>query len=232
MHFLMSGFFKEKLMRNGYEGALCRLASDAIIGKSLNLAIQAISGVFLLSFPVVLDVLDSCLFVCLLLWQDEQLKTILAEITGKYEKDFPQPTESTDVHKTTHQDLEVIRTARVADRSEYDMELANYLKKLEENELDQVKEYILHRVAFVVSELDNDLPAKICKQNLAREAKRKLCVYNVECDGCTSWSQVKQRRLNPFGGVGPGVSKSRLETVVHTYEARCCVVFQSCILQY
>ena len=70
-------------MRNGYEGALCRLASDAIIGKSLNLAIQAISGVFLLSFPVVLDVLDSCLFVCLLLWQDEQLKTILAEITGK-----------------------------------------------------------------------------------------------------------------------------------------------------
>ena len=163
---------------------------------------------------------------------DEQLKTTLADITRKYEKDFPQPAESTDVHKTTHQDLEVIRTARVADRSEYDMELANYLKKLEENELDQVKEYILHRVAFVVSELDNDLPAKICKQNLAREAKRKLCVYNVECDGCTSWSQVKQRRLNPFGGVGPGVSKSRLETVVHTYEARCCVVFQSCILQY
>ena len=57
-------FFKEKLMRNGYEGALCRLASDAIIGKSLNLAIQAISGLFLLSFPVVLDVLDSCLFAC------------------------------------------------------------------------------------------------------------------------------------------------------------------------
>lgn len=144
----------------------------------------------------------------------------MTDIATKYEKDFPQPTETTDAHKMTHQDLEVIRTARVADRSEYDMEMAAYLKKQEENELDQVKEYILHRVAFVVSELDNDLPAKICKQNLAREAKRKLCVYNVECDGNTSWSQVKQRRLNPFGGVGPGVSKTRLETVVHTYEAR------------
>jgi hypothetical protein len=217
-------FFKEKLMRNGYEGALCRLASDAIIGKSLNLAIQAISGLFLLSFPVVLDVLDSCLFACFF-GRMNSSRPFWPRSRGNMKKDFPQPKESTDVHKTTHQDLEVIRTARVADRSEYDMELANYLKKLEENELDQVKEYILHRVAFVVSELDNDLPAKICKQNLAREAKRKLCVYNVECDGCTSWSQVKQRRLNPFGGVGPGVSKSRLETVVHTYEARCRVVF-------
>lgn len=169
---------------------------------------------------MLLDVLDCCsLFACIL-WEDEALKSLLNEIAGKYEKDFPQTLETPDVHKTTHQDLEVIRTARVADRTEYDMEMASYLKKQEENEMDQVKEFILHRVSFVISELDNDLPAKISKQNLAREGKRKLCVYNVECDGVTSWSQVKSRRLNPFGGVGPGVSKSRLETVVHTYEAR------------
>ena len=137
---------------------------------------------------------------------------------AKYEKDFPQPVEAPASNKMTHENLEVIRTARVADRSEYDMQLATYLKKLEENENDQVKEFILHRVAFVVSELDNELPGKINKQNLARENKRKLVVYNVECDGQTSWQQVKQRRLNPFGGVGPGVSKTRLENVVHTYE--------------
>ena len=34
---------KEKMMRNGFEGAFCRLAADAIIGKSLNLANQAMS---------------------------------------------------------------------------------------------------------------------------------------------------------------------------------------------
>lgn len=33
-------------MRNGHEGALCRLAGDAIIGKSLNLASQAIVDLF------------------------------------------------------------------------------------------------------------------------------------------------------------------------------------------
>lgn len=51
-------------MRNGYEGALCRLAGDAIIGKSLNLAIQALRGLCLFSLPVVLGVLDSSLFAC------------------------------------------------------------------------------------------------------------------------------------------------------------------------
>lgn len=34
-----------------------------------------------------------------------------------------------------------------------------------------------------------------------------------------AWQQIKARRLNPFGGLGPGISKSRVERVVNIYEA-------------
>ena len=40
---LLHCYMQGKMMRNGFEGAFCRLAADAIIGKSLNLANQAMS---------------------------------------------------------------------------------------------------------------------------------------------------------------------------------------------
>ena len=97
----------------------------------------------------------------------------------------------------------------MADRQEYEVALAAHVKKTEEHEEGQIREYIMHRVAFVVSDLDSDLPEKISKLTLARENKRKLVVYNMECDGAINWQSVKSRRLNCFGGSGPGASKSR-----------------------
>ena len=45
---------------------------------------------------------------------------------------------------------------------------------------------------------------------------------NLRLDGPVAWTQIKNRRLNPFGGSGPGVSKSRVERAVNIYEARFC----------
>lgn len=141
--------------------------------------------------------------------KDEALKTCLADVTSKYERDFPPEVPSQDQHKSTIEQLEVIHTAMLSDRGEYEQELANYLKSLERHEEAQIKEYIMARVAFLVADLDNELPSKINKFTLARENKRKLVMYNIENDGGVNWEQVKSRRLNCFGGCGPGASKSR-----------------------
>ena len=43
---------------------------------------------------------------------------------------------------------------------------------------------------------------------------------SVRLDGAAQWAQIKNRRLNPFGGTGPGISKARVERAVTIYEAR------------
>ena len=45
-----------------------------------------------------------------------------------------------------------------------------------------------------------------------------LNVDRLRLDGPMAWTQIKNRRLNPFGGSGPGVSKSRVERAVNIYE--------------
>ena len=146
------------------------------------------------------------------------MKILLADISTKYHSDFPPQIAAVEPHKSQHDNLEVIKTQRVADQAEYEMEMARYLQSLEENELNQIKEFILHRVAFVIGDFDSELAGKILKQNLAQEGKRKMCLYSSENDGSLQWSSIKQRRLNPFGGCGPGASKTRIQTVVETYE--------------
>ena len=63
---------------------------------------------------------------------------------------------------------------------------------------------------------------KISKLTLARENKRKLVVYNMECDGAINWQGIKSRRLNCFGGCGPGASKSR--HLGHCFFSSHCII--------
>ena len=41
----------------------------------------------------------------------------------------------------------------------------------------------MSRLAFVVDDLTDELPTKIQKQDLAKESKMKMCVYNSELFG-------------------------------------------------
>lgn len=41
----------------------------------------------------------------------------------------------------------------------------------------------MSRIAFVIDDLSDDLPSKVSKQGLAKEAKRKMCVYSSELFG-------------------------------------------------
>ena len=69
------------------------------------------------------------------------------------------------------------------DKEEHEIELDKYLKASAENEAQQIKEYIMSRVAFVIDDPTDDLPNKIRKQGLAKESKRKMRVYSTECFG-------------------------------------------------
>ena len=144
--------FSEKMMRGTYEIALCKLTADSIAGKSLNLAAQ-----------------------------EESLKTVLTEISNKYAADFPPKKEITSESRITHDGMEVIKSSTLQDKADYEIELDKYLKLSAENETQQIKEYIMSRVTFVVDDLTDDLPNKVSKQGLAKESKRKLCIYSSEC---------------------------------------------------
>eukprot|EP00435_Cladocopium_sp_Y103_P066146 s220_g28.t1 len=116
-----------------------------------------------------------------------------------------KPLENVNEARITHADgMEVIKST-VQDKADYEIELDKYLKASAENETQQIKEYIMSRIAFVIDDLTDDLPSKIAKQGLSKESKRKML------DGPVAWQQIKARRLNPFGGSGPGVSKIRIE---------------------
>ena len=232
--------FVERMMRGTYDIALCKLSGDSIAGKSLNLGSQ-----------------------------DDNMKSIISDISAKYALDFPAPKENAHEARITHADgMEVIKST-VQDKADYEIELDKYLKASAENETQQIKEYIMSRIAFVIDDLTDDLPSKIAKQGLAKESKRKMCIYSTELfghvrhdpffpscvyhdflglmldmfdmnhgrhawhysmrqastdhklrlDGPVAWQQIKARRLNPFGGTGPGVSKTRVERAVNIYEA-------------
>ena len=146
--------FCEKMMRGTFDIALCKLTNDSIAGKSLNLANQ-----------------------------EDSLKNILADIAGKYAADFPPKKESSGEDRVTHDGMEVIKSTSLQDKADYEIELDKYLKASGENEAQQIKEYIMTRVAFVIDDLTDDLPNKIGKQGLAKEAKRKMCVYSTELFG-------------------------------------------------
>ena len=130
---------------------------------------------------------------------------------AKYQADFPPEnvTPPSLAHKTVHENLEVIQTAVISDRNAYDMELQRHIKASEEHEQKTIREYIQNRVAFLVSELDDDLPSKLKKLSLIPERKRKLVLYNQESDGPLNWQAIKTRRLNCFAGCGAGPSKTR-----------------------
>lgn len=146
--------FCEKMMRGTFDIALCKLTNDSIAGKSLNLANQ-----------------------------EDSLKNILADIAGKYAADFPPKKESSGEDRVTHDGMEVIKSTSLQDKADYEIELDKYLKASGENEAQQIKEYIMTRVAFVIDDLTDDLPNKIGKQGLAKESKRKMCVYSTELFG-------------------------------------------------
>ena len=139
--------FCEKMMRGTYEIALCKLTNDSIAGKSLNLANQ-----------------------------EETLKTILGDIGTKYQADFPPKAETASDSRVTHDGMEVIKSSTLQDKADYEIELDKFLKASSENESQQIKEYIMSRLAFVVDDLTDELPTKIQKQGLAKESKRKMCV--------------------------------------------------------
>ena len=143
-----------KMMRGTFDIALCKLTNDSIAGKSLNLANQ-----------------------------EDSLKNILADIAGKYAADFPPKKESSGEDRVTHDGMEVIKSTSLQDKADYEIELDKYLKASGENEAQQIKEYIMTRVAFVIDDLTDDLPNKIGKQGLAKESKRKMCVYSTELFG-------------------------------------------------
>ena len=88
MHFLMSGFFQGETDAQWLWGRFvptCQRRNHRKIVESCDSGHKWCVSAFISRG-------SWCfwfLFVCLLLWKDEQLKTILAEITGKYEKRFP-----------------------------------------------------------------------------------------------------------------------------------------------
>lgn len=143
--------FAEKMMRGTYEVALCKLTGDSIAGKSLNLAAQ-----------------------------EDTLSKILADVGVKYAADFPPKRENEGESHINLDGMEVIKSSVVADKGEYEIELDKYLKAARENETQQIKEYIMSRIAFVVDDLTDDLPNKISRQGLAKESKRKMCIYSSE----------------------------------------------------
>jgi len=81
-----------------------------------------------------------------------------------------------------------------------------------------VHDFINNRVHFIIDDMSPDLSKKICKINVAQESKRKLVLFGSETDGKVDWDLIKKRRLNPFGGSGPGLSRDRLAMAVQTYE--------------
>lgn len=146
--------FVERMMRGTYDIALCKLSGDSIAGKSLNLGSQ-----------------------------DDNMKSIISDISAKYALDFPAPKENAHEARITHADgMEVIKST-VQDKADYEIELDKYLKASAENETQQIKEYIMSRIAFVIDDLTDDLPSKIAKQGLAKESKRKMCIYSTELFG-------------------------------------------------
>ena len=147
----------EKMMRGSYEIALCKLTADCIAGKSLNLANQ-----------------------------EDTLKTIMQDISAKYAVDFPPKKDNILDARVTHDGMEVIKTATLQDKAEYEIAMDKYLKASAENETLQIKEYIMSRIAFVIDDLTDELPNKISKQGLAKESKRKMCVYSSELFGMRS----------------------------------------------
>jgi hypothetical protein len=85
-----------------------------------------------------------------------------------------------------------------------------------------VEEYINNRVFLIVDDITPDLGKKLCRTNMAKESKRKLFLYGSEVDGQVDWDAIKKRRLNVFGGSGPGFSRERLALAVQAYEDTCC----------
>ena len=92
--------------------------------------------------------------------------------------------------------------------------MAPYLRK----EQEAVEEYINNRVQLVVTDLCADTGLKLRRTTMAQESKRKLFLYGSEVDGPIDWHSIKKRRLNVFGGSGPGFSRERLALAVQAYE--------------
>ena len=157
--------FCEKMMRGTFDIALCKLTNDSIAGKSLNLANQ-----------------------------EDSLKNILADIAGKYAADFPPKKESSGEARVTHDGMEVIKSSTLQDKADYEIELDKYLKASAENEAQQIKEYIMTRVAFVIDDLTDDLPNKISKASqrsprgrcasTLRSCSANFCMSVCACLAC------------------------------------------------
>ena len=79
---------------------------------------------------------------------------------------------------------------------------------------------MLNRVEVLIHELDDSLGSALCRSRLVQEKKRKLFTYTASGDGSMDWATIKKRRLNVFGGSGPGLSEQR---VGHVCEAFKCV---------
>eukprot|EP00435_Cladocopium_sp_Y103_P048692 s410_g14.t1 len=160
--------FSQKLMRGAFEIGLCKLCNDSIAGKSLNLANQ-----------------------------EETLKGILQDIGAKYSVDFPPKKETVGENRVTHDSgMEVIKTSALTDKADYEVELDKWLKACKENETSQIREFVMSRVAFVIDDLSDELPGKVLKQGLAREAKRKMCIYASEFFGMKELHELRSKEAD------------------------------------
>ena len=163
---------------------------------------------------------------------------------AKYQADFPPEnvTPPSLAHKTVHENLEVIQTAVISDRNAYDMELQRHIKASEEHEQKTIREYIQNRVAFLVSELDDDLPSKLKVEFDPRAQAQARALqpgirWAIELAGnqdapsellCWLWRWSFQDKslgdrffLSPVSLWRSPVSISSaigLETAIHTYE--------------
>lgn len=185
--------FLDKLCRNVMEHSMCKLAETSVPGKALNLTSK-----------------------------DDVLAKALDSIRERYSSDFPPVVDNlqTVAPKVVHAELEVTNENLIETEPEYRQRLAAFNESATFHETQAATQYICARVEFVIDDLSPTLDSKLDRCQLLTESKVKLFIYDTLGDGPLDWSSIKKRRLNIFGGTGPGLSKSRLECVSEVFQSR------------